>query len=208
MIDIFLQNRDDAFYRQFFSSWTIDTVIRLGRVNRSLCIIVRHYIDGCCSAHQLLDPYVYDTKSFLNYIGICEAVIFGPSILHLLERHPTSSSSTIDICVDIAHSAILRERILREGYYDPREREHNQDFETHLKGTLLQMPCLKTGGDRLANPEGRGALEHRLLRRCRCGKEIVEQTFVLHIVRCRPMDHILSLSSSKLFGSNLMYISR
>jgi len=175
------------------------SIARLARVSTCLYGIITVYRRFKWNVQDILSHFVFDTEELLSVIKSTNALIFGPSVLQFFDRRPLSGN-TIHICAPYEHAQALQSYLRQESFQ-------------YRSKTSMFTPFLQDMATNLSNIHSRDhAIEdERHLNQADYDSHVYSFqwssgfrrkppriSFVdLHLVRCDPIQHILSFHSSE-----------
>jgi len=196
-LEFYLVNRTNL---KFLIFDTLDPaiIVRLGKISTVMRGVVESYFHENWNIKTFFHQYMCNYPPFCTLMGIHAALAFGPAVVHFFNRS-TSTSYPLDICVGFGGIESLGFALVERGYvYDPRPhdpRTFREAIHRYICG--FTIPKLVVLGEKNPSPVDRQSEEFVFRRMVHSGSAIFVQAIVLHLVRCTPYEHILSLSSSK-----------
>lgn len=188
---------DRNVVRLALSYWDPLTVIRVGQCNTRTRFAIKFYESEVWDPCDVLRRYLWKVTELLALMESSKAIAFGPSVLRFFDR-TICHTSPLDICVGYAGAERLAAYLEGEGYYfRPRSGEPPR-FTAAVVDTLAQLSYVKltVNGERNSNQHDNDSRVFAF-QRAVSGIEDSERVN-LHLTRCDPLRHVLSLHSCAL----------
>ncbi|PPQ74769.1 hypothetical protein CVT26_005014 [Gymnopilus dilepis] len=181
-----------------FDKWEPREIYSLGKANKCLYSIVRYYTLERWNVEAFIGRFTQRPFAMLDLLAEGDGIIFGPAVTKFFDRS-LRRPSTIDICI---HGKLL-EKILslleREGYTYGGWNKKTINLEHYLWSKYAQTPTydLRSSGERNHSESHRSAWGPYEFTR---STKDESRRINLHVVRCDPYRHILSMHSTGLMN--------
>ncbi|PPQ76657.1 hypothetical protein CVT26_013947 [Gymnopilus dilepis] len=196
--ELILLKGDVSLILYLFDSWGPREIFTLSATNRRLYSIVRLYTRTRWNVKALIGRFTQHPSALLKLLNEGDGIIFGPAVTKFFDRtlnHP----SIIDICL---HGRLLENLLTfleEEGYSYAGWNKRAINLEHYLWSKYAGTPTheLVSSGERNHDEAHRSAWgPYEFSRHAR------EETrrINLHIVRCEPYRHLLSMHSTGLMN--------
>ncbi|PPQ97070.1 hypothetical protein CVT26_001252 [Gymnopilus dilepis] len=196
--ELVLLKGDVSLILTFFDNCEPREVFALSSANKRLHSIVRFYARRKWSIKAFIGGFVRHPLSMLELLNDGDGIIFGPAVTKFFDRTLTRPS-TIDICV---HGRLLEQLLSlleEEGYSYAGWDRRTINLEHYLWSKYAGTPTydLRSSGERNHDEAHRSAWgPYEFARYSSEGTNRIK----LHVVRCEPYRHILSLHSTGLMN--------
>ncbi|PPQ87563.1 hypothetical protein CVT26_015426, partial [Gymnopilus dilepis] len=185
------------FLLQFFSTWSIQSIISLGKVNKRLHQVVKLYSTMMWNVSAFLGHYFSDLNELKRLLSEERFVLFGPAVFSFFDRR-TFQFWPLDICICVNSMDNFIRLLQIEGYIYVDGPPGIPSFETAVLGELIRTPYikLKSNGERNSSESDRSAWGPYVFSK----DEIQELRIRVYVVRCDAYRHVLSLRATGLMN--------
>ncbi|PPR04171.1 hypothetical protein CVT26_003811, partial [Gymnopilus dilepis] len=171
----------------------------LSKLNKRLNFIVRYYTDHKWKVIDLLNRFFADTQGLLDFMEDENAILFGSAVFRFLDRTFGQKCTLLDVCIHAESSERMNHIMELEGFKFKSSARSAKKFLTAVKNEIYSTPPhkLKSSGERNSSESDRSpwgpydfrgvGQKHKLRIR-------------IHVVRCDPYRHIMTLKSSALMN--------
>ncbi|PPR00615.1 hypothetical protein CVT26_012199 [Gymnopilus dilepis] len=199
-IEYFLLSHDHYFTHAFLRAWSISEVVMLGKANRRLRHITQFFMKETWNLSKFYRGFFCRMDAAIDLFSNGDAIIYGPRVMKFFDKALSSyimdDSDPLDVCIHVQSIEKLIDLLDDEGYLF---RSYNTtSFRQTINNELANTAPwkLKSSGERNTREEDHSAwgpyVFLRMIHRHWCHEVRV------HVVRCEPYQHILSLHSTGL----------
>ncbi|PPQ97597.1 hypothetical protein CVT26_002396 [Gymnopilus dilepis] len=198
VIEHALLEGDVHFILYFFDQWEPQEIFIMASTNKRLANIVQYYVHKRWNVEDFIGKVFSRPGALLELLDCENGVVFGPAVFKFFDR-TLNRPSIVDVCI---HGRTL-EKFLRllceEGFELASYNKKTEDVAYEISESLSRMHSykLKSSGERNQSEADRAAWGPYEF-----SKHINDKSrgIRLHIVRCEPYRHILSLYSTGLMN--------
>lgn len=187
---------DRELVRLALSYWDPQMIMQFGQCSMRVHSAVKFYESEMWGPCDLLRRYLWKVAELLALLEMNNAVVFGPSVVQFFDR-VVDHTVPLDICVGYAGAERIEQYLEGEGYYF---RPHLSSGEPHRFGdavirALASFSRFKriVDGERNSNQYDNDSRIF-VFQQTTSGTDDSEK-ICLHLTRCDPLRHILSLHS-------------
>ncbi|PPR00577.1 hypothetical protein CVT26_009852 [Gymnopilus dilepis] len=181
-----------------FDTWEPMQIIRLGKASKQLRRITRFYMSMRWSVDKFTHRYLTKSEEALDLLEREGGLLFGPAVCGFFYRS-VDVSCALDVCIHVRSTQSFAKMMNSEEYRFTRMSGGRETFEETVMQRLhdTQEVKLKSSGERNSREADRRAWgpfefvrgRYQSFRRIR-----------VHVVRCEPYRHILTLHSTGLMN--------
>ncbi|PPQ96725.1 hypothetical protein CVT26_010278 [Gymnopilus dilepis] len=181
-----------------FDSWEPMQIIRLGKANKQLRRITRFYMSMRWSVDKFVRRYLTRSEEALDSFEREGALLFGPAVCGFFYRS-MDLTCALDVCIHVRSTQLFARTMVSEGYRFTRISGGRETFEETVMQRLhdTQEIKLKSSGERNSREVDRRAWGPFEFVR---GRFQSFRRIRVHVVRCEPFRHILTLHSTGLMN--------
>ncbi|PPQ65630.1 hypothetical protein CVT26_000572 [Gymnopilus dilepis] len=197
-IEFTLLGQPNSFIIKFFDRWEPAQLAVFSRSSKNVRRLVRFYIAHRWNITGFVHRYFSDANAALELFDNEEAMLFGPSVCQFFHRCKEIKSS-VDLCLHVRSAPVLFKFLQEDGYAFTRKSMGGPTFVETLELRLASLPetKLKSSGERNASETDRAAWGPFDFVR---GHWTYFRRVRLHVVRCEPFRHILTMHSTGLMN--------
>ncbi|PPR04179.1 hypothetical protein CVT26_003819 [Gymnopilus dilepis] len=199
-IEKFLLISNHELVKLIFCRLPASVVIVLGKTNRRLQFITRYFMNEIWNLRTFYRQVFYDEAGAAELLASGDVMLYGPLVFRFFDKtmvaHVWDAAEALDVCVHVQALDKLVDFMSREGFFFNSHETVSFIGAINKELANIRPWKLKSSGERNASQKDRSAWGPynfgRLIQRN------WYQRVRIHVVRCEPYQHILSLHSTAL----------